>query len=322
MSDSGPHEPCLPLKILSSYFAAENIRCFELVDAGGVELPPFSAGSHLTVRAPNGALRKYSLCNDPQERHRYRIAVLREAKGRGGSASLVDDARVGDTLWASQPSNAFPLEEAAGDYLFIAGGIGVTPILSMIHVLAADPGARWQLYYLTRSPEATAFRADLAEVSRGSRVVIHHDHGDPTQSLDLWPILERPTRAHIYCCGPRRLMQAVRDMTGHWTSSRIHFESFVEGGVPRPEDKPFTVRLERSGRYFEIPVGKSILEVLRGAGICVSSSCESGSCGTCRTRLISGEADHRDLVLMPEEGHSQIMICVSRAKSGDLVLDL
>jgi phthalate 4,5-dioxygenase reductase subunit len=137
----------------------------------------------------------------------------------------------------------------------------------------------------------------------------------------LWPVLERPSNAQIYCCGPRGLMEAVRDMSGHWSPTNVHFESFVDGGEQRPNDRPFTVTLARSGKSLEVPVGKSILAVLREAGESVPSSCESGTCGSCRTTLLKGEADHRDMVLMPEEFDSQIMVCVSRACSDQLVID-
>ncbi|MDZ5456848.1 PDR/VanB family oxidoreductase [Azohydromonas lata] len=313
----------MPLRIARITDAAEGIRSFELVQHDGSELPPFTPGSHVKVQVPNGLLRKYSLCNDPAERHRYVITVKRDAQGQGGSMSLCDEAREGDTLPTSLPDNAFPLFEDAKRHIFIAGGIGITPILSMIRSFGELPPAPWKLYYLTRSAESTAFLDELNAPELKGKVVIHHDHGDPANSLDLWPVLERPAPgAHIYCCGPRGLMDAVRDMAGHWPSKNVHFESFNEGGGMHPDDKPFTVTVAKTGQHFEVPVGKTILSVLRDHGCTVPSSCESGTCGTCRTKLVSGEADHRDMVLMPEEMESQIMICVSRAKGGELVIDL
>jgi phthalate 4,5-dioxygenase reductase subunit len=311
-----------PLRIARIFEAAEGIRCFELVDPNGASLPAFTSGSHIKVRVPNGELRKYSLCNSPDEHHRYVIAVKRETSGRGGSISLVDHAAEGDLLPTSVPDNAFPLAEDASSYLFIAGGIGITPILSMIRSFAELPDTRWRLHYCTRSPEATAFLEELGAPKFRDRVSIHHDYGDLSRSFDPWPLLERVSSAHIYCCGPRGLMETVRDMTGHWPHSHVHFESFNDGGAVQANDSPFTVRAARSGRTFSIPVGKSILAVLREAGYTLPSSCESGTCGTCRTTLLAGEADHRDMVLMPEETDSQIMICVSRARSDELVLDL
>ena len=309
----------MPLRIARAFDVAEGIRSFELVQADGSELPPFTPGSHVKVQAPNGALRKYSLCNDPAERHRYVITVKRDDRGQGGSASMHDDTHEGDTLPTSVPDNAFPLVDKAKAYLFIAGGIGITPILSMIRSFS-EMAPPWRLYYLTRSPQTTAYLDELAGLGR--RVHIHHDHADPARSFDLWPALEKPNTAHIYCCGPRPLMDTVRDMSGHWAPGNVHFESFVEGGGVQPDDRPFKVRLAKTGLAFEVPVGKSILAALREHGFNCPSSCESGTCGTCRTGLVAGTADHRDMVLMPEEMATQIMICVSRARSPELVLDL
>lgn len=312
----------MSLRIDRMVDVAEGIRSFELVRPDGAELPAFTPGAHVSVKVPNGELRKYSLCNDPADRRRYVITVKREARGRGGSISLVDGARAGDILPTSVPDNAFALVAHAPRYIFIAGGIGITPILSMIRSFGELPPAPWKLYYLSQTPQACAFREELSAPEFRASVSIHHDHGDPTQSFDLWPVLEKPSTAHIYCCGPKGLMEAVRDMTGHWPPANVHFESFNAGGEVRPDDQPFTVKLARSGGEYEIPVGRSILEVLRKHGCDVSSSCESGTCGSCKTTLISGEADHRDMVLMPEEMATRIMVCVSRAKSPTLVLDL
>lgn len=312
----------MPLRICRAIDAASGIRTFELVHPEGQDLPEFTAGSHIKVQVPNGEFRKYSLCNDPAERHRYVITVKRDATGQGGSISLVDQAQEGDALLVSAPDNAFALHESASAYLFIAGGIGITPILSMIRSFGELPPAPWKLVYLSHSPQTTAFLDELQAPELRNQVTVHHDNGDPAQSFDLWPVLEKPNRGHIYCCGPRGLMEAVRDMTGHWSTSNVHFESFVEGGGKRENDQAFKVKLARSGLEFDIPVGQSILSVLRDADCEVAYSCESGTCGSCRTSLLAGEVDHRDMVLMPEEMESQIMICVSRAKTGDLVLDL
>lgn len=322
MSASIHADTPMPLRIARTIDVAQGIRSFELVQPDGSELPPFTPGSHIKVQAPNGALRKYSLCNSPQERHRYVIAVKRDAGGQGGSISMVDDAQQGDTLPVSLPDNAFPLAPSAKRYLFIAGGIGITPIISMVRSFGELPPAPWSLHYLTRSAESTAFRDELADPALRKQVRIHHDQGDPANAFDLWPVLEKPNTGQIYCCGPRALMESVRDMTGHWSPGNVHFESFNEGGGVQPQDRPFTVTLAKSGMTFEVPVGRSILQVLREHGASSPSSCESGTCGTCRTRLLSGEADHRDMVLMPEEMESQILVCVSRAKSQALVLDL
>ena len=316
------HSAFSALKIASSWSAAEGIRSFELVQPDGSDLPAFSAGSHIKVQTPAGLVRRYSLCNNPAETHRYVITVKREQAGRGGSASLVDDACDGDFLEVSMPENAFPMVEDAEAYFFIAAGIGITPIMAMIQSLHGQQEVPWKLWYLSRRPETTAFLDELSMLEQDANIVVHHTYGDPDAAYDLWPIFEKPQRAHIYCCGPRRLMEEVRDMTGHWPQKNVHFESFVEGGEILEDDKAFYVRLQSTGARYEVPVGETILSVLRENGVNLASSCESGTCGTCRAGIVSGEADHRDMVLMDDEMDSFIMPCVSRALSDELVLDL
>ena len=310
------------LKVARAATIARDIRLLELRDPGGAELPAFTAGAHGGVTAPTGTRRQYSLCNDPAQRAFYEIAVKRDAAGHGGSVSMADEVRVGDSLQVELPRNAFALANGAQSFLFIAGGIGITPIMSMVRQLAREATRRFRLYYCTRSPEDTAFRDELSAAPFRENVVIHHDGGDPARALDLWPLLEKPTRTHVYCCGPRPLLEAVRDMSGHWPASAVHFESFVDAAAAeRPEDRPFTVVLARSGARIEVPPGRSILEAMRASGHDAPSSCESGTCGTCRTVLISGEPDHRDMVLTQEERASRIMICVSRARSAEIAID-
>lgn len=313
----------LTLRVARSEPAADGIRLFELRHPESADLPAFAPGSHLAVEVPGGAMRNYSLCNDPHERDRYVIAVKREEGGRGGSVALIDRVKPGDTVRAAPPRNLFELVTSAPSYIFVAGGIGITPILSMIRYLRATGDKPFHLYYLTRGPANTAFLEEFAGPEFAGRVTIHHDEGDPEKAFDLWPVFEEPTKTYIYCCGPRPLMDAVRDMTGHWPMSAVHFEDFGSDLVrPRADDAPFHVQLGRGGPMLEVPVGTTILETIRAHGRRMPSSCESGTCGTCRTRLLDGEADHRDLVLTEAERKGEIMICVSRAKSDPLVLDI
>jgi phthalate 4,5-dioxygenase reductase component len=321
MASDTPDPEMMPLRIAHSEQIAEGIHLFDLRHPDGSDLPEFTSGAHLTLRVPNGLLRKYSLCNDPAEHDRYVIGVRREAEGRGGSVSLIEDSKIGDEILVAPPRNDFKLVKSAAGYIFIAGGIGITPIMSMIRHLKSTGGGRFKLYYLTRTPEMTAFREELSGPEFRGQVTIHHDHGDPEQAFDLWPVLEQPKGQQVYCCGPRALMEAVKDMTGHWSSSAVHFEAFNEPPRATAEDKPFKVRLARSGDVVEVPVGTTILEALRAHGIQVPSSCESGTCDTCRTKLLEGEADHRDLVLAEHEKDDNIMVCVSRARSEELVID-
>lgn len=315
----------MTLRVTRAEPAADGIQLFELRHPEGTDLPPFTPGAHLSVRVPSGAMRNYSLCNDPHERHRYLIAVKRDEGGRGGSVGLVDSTQVGGSLDVSAPRNLFELDPRAPEYIFVAGGIGITPILAMIRYLQAEGGKPFRLFYLTRAAGSTAFREEVTapDFAGANAVVLHHDEGDPEKAYDLWPVFEEPTGAQIYCCGPRPLMDAVRDMTGHWPEQAVHFEDFGSDLVrPRADDTPFSVKLGPDGEPLAVPVGTTILEVLRAHGRKLPSSCESGTCGTCRTRYLAGEVDHRDMVLTPAERKSVLMICVSRAKSDTLVLDL
>ena len=314
-----------PLLVTRAEPAAQGIQLFELRAEDGAPLPPFTAGAHIKVKTPSGHTRQYSLSNDPDERDRYVIAVKREDQGRGGSLSMADQVRAGDRLQVAEPENLFELDPRARSFILIAGGIGITPMLAMARSLLAAGERKFKLYYLSRDAAGTAFLGELAEPDLKPHVVVHHDQGDPAKCYDLWPVLEKPgalTGQHVYCCGPRGLMDAVRDMTGHWPASAVHFESFGGDTKVHADDQPFDVRLERSGLTLSVPVGRSILEVAKAHGVQVPSSCESGTCGTCKTRLLAGEADHRDLVLLDEEKADHIMVCVSRAKNGELVVDL
>jgi phthalate 4,5-dioxygenase reductase component len=313
--------PMMPLRVTRNEPIADGINLIEFRDPADKPLPEFSAGAHIAIRLPNGLLRKYSLCNDPVERDRYQVAVKREANGRGGSAALVDKVKAGDQLMVAPPVNDFGLPQRAQDFLFIAGGIGITPIMAMISEVKRQ-GKRFRLFYCTRSEETTAFVEELSKPEYAGLVTIHHDRGDPSCSLDLKPILaERKNREHLYCCGPRPLMEAVRHFTDHWSSTAVHFEAFSEAETHKPDDKPFKVRLAKSGKVIDVPVSKTILEVLRENGLEVPSSCETGTCGTCRTKLLAGEADHRDLVLADHERKDHIMICVSRARTDEITID-
>lgn len=312
------------LLVRSVTLEAEDILSFELVHPERLGLPPFTAGSHVDVSVMNGALRQYSLCNNPRENHRYRIAVQREANGRGGSRFLHDHVRVGDHLDVSTPRNSFRLNENAPRSILIAGGIGITPLLAMAHRLE-ELSSDYEMHYCTRTLERTAFAAELALLSRGA-VRFHHDAGDPAHSLDVAHLLREPRPgAHLYCCGPAALMRAVQGATAHWPADAIHFEYFTPPAATASSEETtgeFEVELASTGAVYSVRPGQSILEVLRAAGVSVESSCEAGVCGTCRTRYLGGKPDHRDFVLTEEERRESLMLCVSRAQRGErIVLD-
>jgi phthalate 4,5-dioxygenase reductase component len=313
----------LRLTVIKKTQAADDTFMFELRDPSHEELPPFTPGAHITVTTPSGQKRRYSLCNDGHERDRYVIAVKRETEGRGGSLSFTTGVDEGAQLDIEPPENDFQMSRSEPkSYIFIAGGIGITPIRSMIKHLAGSGKTNFKLYYFTRTPSLMAFRDEFSAPEFAGKVVLHYDGGDPERAYDLWPVLEQQQGAHLYCCGPRGLMDAVRDMTGHWSDSAVHFEDFVGATANYADDTPFTVVLAKSGKRYEVPVKVSILDTLRRNGHVLPSSCESGTCGTCRTRYVAGEPDHRDLVLSDREKRSEVMICVSRAKSSELTLDI
>lgn len=315
----------LALRVTAREELAQDIHLFELVPEPGTALPPFTAGAHVLVRTPAGLYRQYSLCNSPTETGCYRIAVKREALGQGGSRSMVDTLQVGQVLQVAPPVNDFPLATAlATCSLLVAGGIGITPILAMAYELAAA-GRDFQLVYCTRDPEATAFRQVLrTDAQLASRATIHHDHGDRARSLDFAALLgSQQVGTHIYCCGPSALMRHIRELTRTWPAEQIHFEEFtpVREQEVRDGDAAIVVKLAKRGLAVEVPVGISILQALREGGVQVSSSCEGGTCGSCRTTVLGGVPDHRCFV-MDEHDHSEIMLCVSRSRTPELVLDL
>lgn len=302
----------------------DSIKTFELVDPEGLDLPVFSAGSHVDVTLPDGQLRQYSLCNSPAERQRYLLGVLRETNGRGGSRQMHDRLVAGDLLQVSMPRNNFPLDESASRHLLIAGGIGVTPLMAMVHrlqVLNAD----FALHYCTRDAAQTAFYGLLAADDVAPHVRFHHDGGVPGRGLDVAALLSNVAPGtHVYCCGPAGLMAAVKAASAHWPTSQVHFEHFSApvASAAASGSTAFEVEIASTGAVYPVPPDRSILSVLLDQGVLVDSSCEAGVCGTCTTRYLSGQPDHRDFVLSEAEQREHVMVCVSRSRSPRLKLDL
>ncbi|WAC25599.1 PDR/VanB family oxidoreductase [Ancylobacter sp. SL191] len=312
------------LRVRSITQLTRSIRSYELVaETRGGALKPFTAGAHLTVTLPSGLRRAYSLHNPPSEAGRYRIAVQREAAGRGGSIEMHERVQPGDTLAVSAPRNLFALAPE-GPALLIAGGIGITPLLAMAAQLR-DEGRAARLVYLVRQSEDAAFLDEIeALAARGLAVELHADGGDPARAYPLADLLATvPDDTHVYCCGPAGLMTAVAMAGAHLPTERMHFESFTnEEAAPRAGDAGFVVRLARSGRTVAVAAGESILDALLGQGLDIDYSCNEGTCGTCITRVLAGGIDHRDKVLLPQERADHIIICCSRATTAELTLDL
>lgn len=302
---------------------AKDVITLELRAIGGGELPSFTPGAHLDLHLPNGLMRNYSLTNDWRERDRYVVGVGRAADSRGGSSYVHSNIRAGAQLKISSPRNNFPLNESSASFLFIAGGIGITPIMSMVRWCIANDKP-WRLIYAARSRQRTAFYEDLCALG-ADRVHFHFDD-ESGQVLDVARAISSWSEGEtIYCCGPAPLMEAVKTLTEHLPSGTVRFEWFTVPESDEPQEaNAFIVRLDRSDVEFEVPEHKSILEVLEEHGFEIPFSCREGLCGTCVTNVCAGEPDHRDYVLSDEERESGKMmtICCSRSKSPTLVLDL
>lgn len=301
---------------------AESTRAYELTPAKRERFPPFEPGAHVTVQLPNGLKRQYSLCSDPGETRSYRIAVLCEEQGRGGSRFMHHHVRSGDTLYIRYPDNRFPIAPEALHHVLVAGGIGITPFIPMVAQLAGDQ-ASFELHYCARSRARAAFVDELEQICPPGTLHLHFDGGEPSRGLDVRSILAEPrSGTHCYSCGPAALMDAVRAATSAWPDGRVHFEAF--SGLRQTErvvGDAFRIRIASTGRLLEVPSNQSALEVLREAGFEVDSSCEAGACGSCRVHFVSGEPIHRDFALRPGERADQFICCVSRA-TGELTLDL
>ena len=306
---------------------ADGIKSFEFVRASGDLLPEFSAGSHIDIHLPGGLIRQYSLCNSATERHRYVVAVLRDPSGRGGSIAMHDVLQVGDLVTISLPRNHFALVATARQHTFIAGGIGITPIMAMIdHVRRR--GEPFRLYYCARTPERAAFVEQLRPLVDAGMASLHFDYGKPQDGLNLSEALASPQEGtHLYYCGPAGLLDAIEKASIHWPRGSRHCERFAasatapidDGSEP---DRPFDIELRRTRARFTVNPGQTIVQVLRSNGVEIETSCCEGYCGTCMTRYISGEPNHRDSVLDEEDRGEFIMICCSRSKSATLVLDI
>jgi vanillate O-demethylase ferredoxin subunit len=250
---------------------------------------------------------------------------LREKLGEG-SRLLHDAVHVGDTVEVALPRNHFPLAEGVQRHLLLAGGIGITPIMAMVAELKRRR-AEFRLYYCTRTPERTAFRDELDLLAAMGKVILHYDDGDPAKGLDIAALLAEPQPGtHLYYCGPSGMMAAAAAASAHWPAGTVHCEYFSGPGAAPParfeDDRPFRVRLLKSGAEYEVPAGETIIGVLRRHGIETRTSCELGYCGACLTRYVAGEPDHRDPILGDTARETHMLICCSRAKSDVLVLDL
>ncbi|GHE79806.1 ferredoxin [Amycolatopsis deserti] len=298
------------LHVESKTTEADGVVSFVLA---GDDLPGWEPGAHVDVEIRPGLLRQYSLCGDPADRTRWRIAVLREEAGRGGSAYLHDAVPQGATLRVGDPRNNFPLVPAPC-YRFVAGGIGITPLLPMLRA-AENAGAEWELYYGGRRRSRMAFTGELSEYGSRVRILPEDEHG----LLPLADIVSGD--ALVYCCGPGPLLDAVERLC---PADRLRVERFQPREIADTPARGFEVVASASGRTVRVAPGQSVLDALSRSGVAMPSSCREGTCGSCETTVLVGEVEHRDSVLSEQEraAGKTMMVCVSRAVSDRLVLDV
>jgi vanillate O-demethylase ferredoxin subunit len=316
----------LQVRVRAVTYEAEGILGLELVPMPPLrELPPFTAGAHIDLHLPNGLIRSYSLLNAPHERHRYLIGVNKDAQSRGGSRYLHEVLRAGDTLAIGTPRNNFPLDEASPMNVFIAGGIGITPLMGMI-ARSQALGTPWKLHYAARTRRNAAFLDTLHGYHNDPNVELslNFDQEPGGRMLDLAAIVQSlPPGAHVYCCGPLPMLAAYEKATASLPPERVHMEYFAAKDAAAT-DGGFTVELARSGKSVQVRAGQTILDSLMDIGIEPPYACQEGICGTCEVRVIEGIPDHRDLVLSSAEkaANDRIMVCCSGSRSARLVLDL
>ncbi|GIJ76222.1 Ferredoxin-NADP reductase [Micromonospora phaseoli] len=311
--------PCAELVVAGRDQVATNVVVLTLLRPDGGDLPGWTPGAHVDLELGADLVRQYSLCGDPADRTALHVAVQLEPDGRGGSRQVHERLKPGATVRVRGPRNNFELVPAQR-YLFIAGGIGITPIRPM--VAAADAaGADWRLVYGGRSRATMAFAAGLRE-KYGDRVSLYPQ--DETGLLDLDGLLAPPCDGLVYCCGPEPLIDAVQQRCRAWPPGTLHVERFTPVAIADGDETAVEVELARTGRTLTVPPGTSILAAVEAAGVQVLSSCREGTCGTCETPVLAGVPEHRDSLLTEEERAvgDTMMICVSRSRTPRLTLEL
>ena len=316
----------LQVRVRATTYEAKNILGFEVVPLDPkTALPAFNAGSHIELHLPGGLRRSYSLLNDPIENHRYCIGVNLDAHSRGGSRFMHEQLRTGALITIGLPRNLFEMDESAPFNVFIAGGIGITPMLSMIARTQAL-ATPWRLHYAARTREHAGFLDVLAayQGQPGADVQLNFDQEPGGRMLDLNAVIAAlPDGAHVYACGPTPLLQAYEKATASLPPERVHREYFAAKEAAAT-DGSYIVTLARSQRSLQIKPGQSLLDGLIAIGVEPTFSCQQGICGTCEVKVLEGTPDHRDMVLTEAEkaGNDRMMVCCSGAKSAGLVLDL
>ena len=316
--------PLLRLRVQAIRWQADGIHAFELVDPDAALLPLATAGSHVDVHLPGGLMRSYSLAGDPADRTAWTLGVLREVNGQGGSKAMHQSVHVGELLMVGAPRNAFPMASSATHSVLLAGGIGITPLKAMAHTLTAQ-GKSFEVHYCARTARNVAFTRELRALVPPDRLHFHFDNGVPSQGLNITNLLkQQPDGAHLYYCGPGGFMKACAEASTHWVPKSVHFEHFKapEQAPKSVADASFEVRLARTGITVPVLPDQSIVRAIELAGHRVPTSCLSGLCGSCKVDYLEGEVEHNDYILSDEEKTRCLTLCVSRARSPMLVIDL
>lgn len=303
---------------------ADSIISIELIAEDGSTLPSFSAGSHIDLHLSNGLIRQYSLSNNPQEKHRYEIAVLKDPQSRGGSQA-VHELKKGDRIKISEPRNLFPLVDTAKAFKLFAGGIGITPILCMAEKLYAM-GVEFELFYFAKSHKNAAYIERIRKSPFSNSVYFYFDDEQSNQNLDIKQCLDYQEGSHLYVCGPSGFMNFVLESanTNGWSEDSLHKEYFSAEQTDQSTNEVFDIKIESTGEIITINKDETIISALAKNGIDIPLSCEQGICGTCVTRILDGIPEHRDMYFSESEKalNNQFLPCCSRSKSKVLVLDL
>lgn len=314
--------PEILLQVAETLALTPRVSAYRLVSPHGERLPAWSAGAHLNFRLPSGRSRCYSLCGDPANAAEYWVAVQREENGDGGSLEVAETFARGVVVRADPPKNGFPVAENARHHVLIAGGIGITPIVAMIHHLRRRK-ASYFVHVCARSLEEVAFRELMqAEVAAGC-AALHLDGNDPACRPDMAVLVGDPDEGtHVYACGPAGLLKAFDRATASWPREQVHVESFAPEAKMDAGDKPFEVTIASTLQTIPVPAGTTLLAALKAAGHNIATSCRQGICGSCMVPYLAGEPDHRDQALSDDERREFLTVCCSRALTPGLTLDL
>lgn len=310
----------MKLDVVDVATTGEDVHVLTLQHPRRPSLPEPSPGAHVDVRLPDGKVRQYSLCGDPDDPTTYQIAVKRKTDGRGGSRWIHEHLVRGAVAHVSAPRNNFRLAAGASQYVLIAGGIGITPLAAMAYRLRRD-GKRFTLHDCARSEAQAPLLADMRALC-ADRLRNYFSAGDGANRFDAATVLaDRPAGAHVYCCGPARLVEAVRSAAAHWPRDAVHFEFFAPLASDDFTPAPFEIAIASTGQTYPVPADRSALAVLRENGYHLPSSCELGVCGSCECGYTAGTVIHRDVVLEADARRNRMLLCVSRA-AGRVVLEL